>query len=160
MNISQRKSLCRNFAKIQLPPLNQDDDVPAEDHGYPEVHQSQQPRPLSVDPEELGLVGIPLLLLKDMYAQASKLLASKGVIAQALLHQEHSFVVRNDNGGRPYYVFQQQNGKVVCNQCKRYKSAKICCHSLAVAEKCGVPFLVQMKPRKNNSQTESQSDEK
>ena len=75
MNISQREVALQKLWKTQLPSLNQDDDVPAEDHGYPEVDQSQQPRPLSVDPEESGLVGIPLLLLKDMYAQASKLLA-------------------------------------------------------------------------------------
>ena len=60
------------------------------------------------------------------------------MIVQAPSEQEHSFVVRNDSGGTPYYVFQQSNGKVVCDQCERYKSAKkICCHSLAVAEKCG-----------------------
>lgn len=48
-----------------------------------------------------------------------------------------SFVVRNVNGARPYFVFQQDNGKVVGEECERYKSAKVCYHSVAVAEKCG-----------------------
>ena len=137
MNTNQREVALQKLWKTHLPSLNQDDDLPAGDQEYLELDQSQQSCPLSVDPETSGLAGIPLLLLKDMYTQASNLLGSKGAIVQAPSQQEHSFVVRNDSGGRPYHVFQQSNGKVVCEQCERYESAKICCHSSAVAEKCG-----------------------
>ena len=73
--------------------------------GYLKLDQSQQSCPFSVDPETSGPAGIPPLLLKDMYTQASNLLGSEGVIVQAPSQQDHSFVVRNDIGGRPYYVF-------------------------------------------------------
>ena len=39
--------------------------------------------------------------------------------------------------GQQYFVFQQDNGKVVGEECERYKSAKVCYHSVAVAGKCG-----------------------
>ena len=136
MNVNQREIALQKFWKTHLPSPSHKNDISREDHVYPEVDQSQQLRPFSVDPEESGLAGIPLLLHKDLFGQTSKLLANEEAIMPASSHQEHSFVVRNDNGGRPYDVFQQTNGKVVCDQCERYKSAKICCHSLAVAAKC------------------------
>ncbi|KAJ7369504.1 hypothetical protein OS493_038486 [Desmophyllum pertusum] len=37
---------------------------------------------------------------------------------------------------KPHYVVQAESGKVTCEDCPRYKSTKICPHSLAVAEKC------------------------
>ena len=50
-------------------------------------------------------------------------------------------------------LFQQANGKVVYKECERYRSTKICCHSVAVAEKWGTLqkfyFLVQKKPTDN-----------
>lgn len=51
--------------------------------------------------------------------------------------KDNSFVVRTDNGARPYFVCQQDDGKVVGEECERYKSAKVCYHSVAVAEKGG-----------------------
>ncbi|PFX15695.1 hypothetical protein AWC38_SpisGene20082 [Stylophora pistillata] len=74
--------------------------------------------------------------LKDIFPEASNLLVTEGAILPAPSLKESSFVVRNNNGARPYFVFQQANGKVVCEECERFKSAKICCHSVVVAEKC------------------------
>lgn len=37
--------------------------------------------------------------------------------------------------GRPHYVVLSESGKVTCEDCPRYKSAKICVHSVAGAEK-------------------------
>ena len=72
-----------------------------------------------------------------MYAQASKLMESKEAVIRAPSNNQNAFVIRNDVGGKPYYVYQEENGKVVCDECPRYKSAKICCHALVLAEKCG-----------------------
>ena len=46
-----------------------------------------------------------------------------------------TFMVESDRG-RPHYVVRSESGKVTCDDCPRYKSGKICSHSLAVAEKC------------------------
>ena len=46
-----------------------------------------------------------------------------------------TFMVESDRG-RPHYVVRSESGKVTCDDCPRYKSGKICPHSLAVAEKC------------------------
>ena len=46
-----------------------------------------------------------------------------------------TFMVESDRG-RPHYVVRSESGKVTCDDCPRYKSAKLCPNSLAVAEKC------------------------
>ena len=46
-----------------------------------------------------------------------------------------TFMVESDRG-RLHYVVRSESGKVTCDDCPRFKSGKICPHSLAVAEKC------------------------
>ena len=80
---------------------------------------------------------VSLVVALRYFSEASKLLASITSILPVASIKGSSFVVRNVNGARPYFVFQQDNGKVVGEECERYKSAKVCYHSVAVAEKCG-----------------------
>ena len=61
----------QKFWKTHLPSLE-----PSRGPGKLRKNQSQKSRHLSFDPEASGLTGIPLLFLKDVYAQASNLLAS------------------------------------------------------------------------------------
>ena len=152
MNVNQREHALQKYWKTRN--QKQESEISKDDKKCQEKDQFQNSSTLSVDPEQSGLAGIPLLLLKDIFSEASKLLATEAAILPAPSPKESSFVVRNDNGARPYFVFQEANGKVVCEECERYKSAKICCHSVAVAEKCGtlhaeVYFLVQKKPSDN-----------
>ena len=72
---------------------------------------------LSVQPEESGLVGVPLLLLKETYAQASQLMEREDAIMpkkkfQKTSNNQSAFVIRNDVGRRPYYVYQEENSAV------------------------------------------------
>lgn len=76
---------------------------------------------------------VSLVVPSRYFSEASKLLASILPVASI---KGSSFVVRNVNGARPYFVFQQDRGKAVGEECERYKSAKVCYHSVAVAEKC------------------------
>ena len=135
MNVNQREHALQKYWKTRN--QKQESEISKDDKKCQEKDQFQNSSTLSVDPEQSGLAGIPLLLLKDIFSEASKLLATEAAILPAPSLKESSFVVRNDNGARPYFVFQEANGKVVCEECERYKSAKICCHSVAVAEKCG-----------------------
>ena len=91
----------------------------------------------SVQAEESVLALVPLLLLKEMYSQASQLLESVEALLRAPSNSQKVYVIRNDGGGKPHYVYQEENGKVVCKECPRFKPAKICCHSLVGAENCG-----------------------
>ena len=146
MNIKQRESALQKFWKTQLPSVHGSADgydgtaVQISDYGetatvpHAVVDNGYN---LSVQPEESGLAGVPLLLLKDMYARASKLLESKEAVMRAPSNNQNAFVIRNDVGGKPYYVYQEENGKVICDECPTYKSTKICCHAIVVAEKCG-----------------------
>ena len=148
MNIKQRESALQKFWKTQLPSVLGHEGAAVSVSSQDQIADSEKTvtvphavvdtaHKLSVQPEESGLAGVPLLLLKDMYAQASKLMESKEAVVRAPSNNQNAFVIRNDVGGKPYYVYQEENGKVVCDECPRYRSAKICCHALVVAEKCG-----------------------
>ena len=142
MNIKQRESALQKFWKAQLPSVHCDDaSVPPFFQGL--IIDSTERLPevggykFSVQAEESGLAGVPLLLLKEMYSQASQLLESEEAVLRAPSNNQKAYVIRNDGGGKPHYVYQEESGKVVCEECPRFKSAKICCHALVVAEKCG-----------------------
>ena len=46
-------------------------------------------------------------------------------------------MVESETMVKPHYVTVAKNGKVTCNDCPGWNAYKICCHSLAVAEKNG-----------------------
>ena len=89
---------------------------------------------LSVSAQESGVAGVALLSLKEMFRQAAILLGKKDSIME-IPFKPLTFMVESDRG-RPHYVVRSESGKVTCDDCPRYKSGKICPHSLAVAEKC------------------------
>ena len=49
-----------------------------------------------------------------------------------------SFLVESDSKMEPHYVTIAKSGKITCTDCRMWKAQKICAHSLAVAEKCGM----------------------
>ena len=143
MNIKQRESALQKFWKAQISTANGCDppDLSTQDEVVDSELQEQNAHlsgaDFSVQPEDSGLAGIPLLLLKEMYSQAAKLIENKEAVIQPPSSQHNAFVVKTDVGGKPHYVYQEVNGKVVCDECPRYKLAEICCHALAVTKKCG-----------------------
>ncbi|CAB4023746.1 Hypothetical predicted protein, partial [Paramuricea clavata] len=46
-----------------------------------------------------------------------------------------AFMVESKTSEQPHYVYSEKNGKVTCENCPRWSSAKLCKHSVAVAEK-------------------------
>ena len=116
MNIKQRESALQKFWKAQLPsvhcddasvsPSSQDLSIDSTER-LPEVGGYK----FSVQAEESGLAGVPLLLLKEMYSQASQLLESEEAVLQAPSNNQKAYVVRNDGGGKPHYVYQEESGK-------------------------------------------------
>ena len=134
LNARQWESHLKKFW-VEVPARNEDvqgeNDVndATEDNTSLNVHQE-----LSVSAEESGVAGVALLSLKEMFRQAAILLSKKDSIME-IPFKPLTFMVESDRG-RPHYVVRSESGKVTCDDCPRYKSAKICPHSLAVAEKC------------------------
>ena len=130
MNIKQLESALQKFWKAQLPSVHCDDaPVSASSQDLP-INSAECPPEVSgysfsVQAEESGLTGVPLLLLKKMYAQASQLLESEEAVLRAPSNNRTAFVIKNDGGGKPHYVYQEKSGKVVCDECPRFKSAKL-----------------------------------
>ncbi|CAH3047195.1 unnamed protein product, partial [Porites lobata] len=136
LNARQRERHLKKFWE-EVPGRNVDvqDDSGNVNDDKEENTSLTSPPELSVRPEESGAAGVALLSLKEMYRQASILLLKKDSIVE-IPFKPHTFMVESDKG-RPHYVVLAESGKVTCEDCPRYKSTKICAHSLAVAEKCG-----------------------
>ena len=135
LNARQRERHLKKFWE-EVPGRNVDvqDDSGNVNDDKEENTSLTSPPELSVRPEESGAAGVALLSLKEMYRQASILLLKKDSIVE-IPFKPHTFMVESDKG-RPHYVVLAESGKVTCEDCPRYKSTKICAHSLAVAEKC------------------------
>lgn len=93
-----------------------------------ESEKSSSPLSLSVPFCETGLS--PVFL--PAYNKAANLLHNKKNIAEAPGNHE-GFLVASDSEPTPYFVATKGNGSCIC-QCKGFKSASLCSHSIAVAD--------------------------
>lgn len=122
INIKQRESALQKFWKAQLPSVHRDDaSVSASSQDLLIDSTERLPEvggySFSVQAEESGLAGVPLLLLKEIYSQASQLLESEEAVLRAPSNNQKAYVIRNDGGGKPNYVYQEESGKVICEEC-------------------------------------------
>ena len=53
-------------------------------------------------------------------------------------HNNRAFMIESHTSTRPHFVQIAKNGKVICDDCPAYKSAKLCAHVVAAAEKAGI----------------------
>ena len=110
INVKQRESVLQKFWKAQLPSVQcGDTSVSASSQDLPSYSTERLPEVggynFSVQAEESGLAGVPLLLLREMYSQASQLLESEEAVLRAHSNNQNAYVIRNDGGGKPYYVY-------------------------------------------------------
>ena len=92
---------------------------------------------LSVTAGDLTLTGIPDKWISDLWVQAEALLNTPFGVMRAAGGNENARSVASSHGP-PHYVEKFPNGRFVCdNKCFKYKSARICCHTLAAAQDMG-----------------------
>ena len=93
---------------------------------------------LSVDAEDSGIETLPLVTLHGMWEKASKLLTMGNGITAAPSDDRRARMASSFSGKTPHFVSGRSNGQYVCDSaCIQWNSAKICSHTLAVAETNG-----------------------
>ena len=102
--------------------------------------QSSKPTPscLSIDAEDSGIETLPLVTLHGMWEKASKLLTMGNGITAAPSDDKKARMASSFSGKTPHFVSSRSGGQYVCDSaCIQWNSAKICSHTLAVAEANG-----------------------
>ena len=131
------------------------------------THGSKKPL-LSVRIKDFKIVTVPCLVLNEMYEDASKLLRNEGAIVKSQRF-EHDGNGQNDvwlaasrrAAGRHYSVTVCKTGRVVCDKvCVGWAQYKVCCHTLAVAERVGIlaKFLEWLRKNKKTGSTTKMAD--
>ena len=93
---------------------------------------------LSVGPEDSGIETLPLITLQSMWEKASKLLTMDSGITAAPSEDRKARMASSFSGKTPHFVSSRPSGQYVCDStCIQWNSAKICSHTLAVAETNG-----------------------
>ena len=93
---------------------------------------------LSVDAEDSGIETLPLVTLHGMWEKASKLLTMGNGITAAPGDDKRARMAFSYSSKSPHYVSSRSCGQYMCDStCIQWNSAKICSHTLAVAETNG-----------------------
>ncbi|MCG8621954.1 MAG: hypothetical protein MJE68_08180, partial [Proteobacteria bacterium] len=93
---------------------------------------------LSVDAEDSGIETFPSVTLYGMWEKASKLISMGNGITAAPSDDRRARMASSFSGKTPHFVSGRSNGQYVCDSaCIQWNSAKICSHTLAVAETNG-----------------------
>ena len=86
---------------------------------------------ISVAASDVTLSGIPEKWIAEMWVQAETLLNAPFGVMRAAGGNENARSVASSHGA-PHYVEKFANDRLACdNRCLKYKSAKICSHTLA-----------------------------
>ena len=86
---------------------------------------------ISVAASDVTLSGIPEKWIAEMWVQAEALLNAPFGVMRAAGGNETARSVASSHGA-PHYVEKFANDRLACdNRCLKYKSAKICSHTLA-----------------------------
>lgn len=103
--------------------------------------QEPDKRTISPAASEVSLTSVPSKWIADVWTEAEKLLNTPfGVMRAAGGNQDARSVASSH--GPPHYVERFPNGKVTCDsKCFKYKSARICCHTVAAAQDMGQDCL-------------------
>ena len=102
-----------------------------------EEHQETQPQicHMSVKPEDANLTSLPLEAVQRVFRSAEALLSKENAIVQAPGSNKMAFLVESKTSKRPHYVFAERTGRITCENCPGWASAKLCKHAVAVGEK-------------------------
>ena len=132
MRPDQRRKIISNFQEATLP------------SSKASTTQGQQketksiPNPssrLSVSAEDSGIDIIPLVTLSATWVKADQLLSAENAITAAPGKDKKARMVLSYTSVVPHLVQSRSGGQYICDDsCLHWKSAKICSHTLAVAE--------------------------
>ena len=137
MRPEQRKMLITDFDSSSLRSSGKTKAIAAA------VSQSSEtgcttPSYLSIDAEDSGIETLPLVTLQCMWEKASKLLTMGNGITAAPSDDKKARMTSSFSGKTPHFVSSRSGGQYVCDStCIQWNSAKICSHTLAVAEANG-----------------------
>ena len=107
---------------------NEQKDVSVTSNGSADQNDSTCVR-LSVRLQNSNIQSVTSVVLQSVSEKAENLLKCEGAIRES--YESHTST-------RPHFVQIANNGKVVCDDCPAYKSAKLCAHAVAAAEKAGI----------------------
>ncbi|KAK3703425.1 hypothetical protein QZH41_014261 [Actinostola sp. cb2023] len=127
MSVKQRQAYQAKFDKANQEP----ECIP-----HTSEDQNEMECSLSITAEQAQLVSIPLQSVKSVFQKAQLLLSKANSIVQAPGSGGMAFMVESHTSKRPHYVsLEKTTGKVTCENCPGWASAKLCAHAVAAAEK-------------------------
>ena len=93
-------------------------------------------RVLSLDLVNTNIVSLPVVALQAIVKKSEELLNRQCAIMPAPGNNS-AYMVESQMSTKPHFVELKKNGKVVCDGCPSYVSAKLCSHAVAASEKAG-----------------------
>ena len=134
MKPDQRKKIIADFDSSPLRPDSKGE-VEARAVSQSSEKSGTSPACLSVNAEDSGIETLPLVTLQGMWEKASKLLTMENGITAAPSDDRRARMASSFSGKTPHFVSSRSNGHYMCDStCTQWNSAKICSHTLAVAE--------------------------
>ena len=103
-----------------------------------EISEFTSPPALSVQPENTQIITVPYSVLKELFAEAGRILHSQNSLVQSpaftldARKEDLWFVASKEEANKPHSVKVSDTGQVTCVQWARHN---ICSHTVAVAEK-------------------------
>lgn len=87
-----------------------------------------------VEPENTGIVSIPLATLKLIWAKATEYMNSSNVVVSAPVPCPKAKMVASRSTSAPHFVQHLPSGQYICDSnCLQWKSSCLCSHTVAVA---------------------------
>ena len=146
MTPDQRKRLLKQFDDASLH-KSKDSEMPATSSSSESTSSSIQanrnelsststPSFISIAYDESGILSLPLATVESMWSKAEEYLKSDCEIVPAPGSDHKAKMVSSHSSNTPHFVRTLSSGQYVCDSnCLQWKSAQICSHIIAVAEK-------------------------
>lgn len=93
---------------------------------------------MSITPANCGITTLHQSVLLGIWEKAGKLLGQEHGVQRAASSDPNAWSVMSLSSGIPHFVTSKNDGQILCDaQCPRWLSAKMCSHTVAVAERSG-----------------------
>jgi hypothetical protein len=92
---------------------------------------------LSLQLSSANIPSLPEATLQVIVRKSEELLNREGAITPAP-GNNNGYMVASQTTTKPHFVQLKENGKVICDGCPSFTSAKLCAHVVAASEKAGV----------------------
>ena len=92
---------------------------------------------LSLQLSSANIPSLPEAMLQAIVRKSEELLNREGAITPAP-GNNNAYMVASQTTTKPHFVQLKENGKVICDGCPSFTSAKLCAHVVAASKKAGV----------------------